>query len=53
MVASCFAHLNARAAAKAQKDFLRREITFDDLEYLDVNDDGKGKFIFDDKYSAL
>lgn len=41
VIASCVAHLNARAAAKAEKDFLRREITFDDLEYLDVNDDGK------------
>jgi Ca2+-binding EF-hand superfamily protein len=41
IIASCVAHLNAKAAAKAEKDFLRREITFDDLEYLDVNDDGK------------
>eukprot|EP00985_Skeletonema_marinoi_P014964 scaffold7647_cov129-Skeletonema_marinoi.AAC.2 len=41
VIASCVAHLNARAAAKAEKDFLRREITFDDLDHLDVNDDGK------------
>lgn len=41
VIAGCFAHLNARAAAKAEKDFLRREVTFNDLEYLDVNDDGK------------
>ena len=41
VIASCVAHLNARASAKAEKDFLRREITFDDLELLDVNDDGK------------
>jgi voltage-gated potassium channel Kch len=41
VIAGCVAHLNARAAAKAEKDFLRREVTFNDLEYLDVNDDGK------------
>ena len=41
VIASCVAHINARAAAKAEKDFLRREITFDDLDHLDVNDDGK------------
>ncbi len=41
VIATCVAHLNARAAAKAEKDFLRREVTFNDLEYLDVNDDGK------------
>lgn len=41
VIASCVAHINARAAAKAEKDFLRREITFEDLDHLDVNDDGK------------
>ena len=41
VIASCVAHMNARAAAKAEKDFLRREITFDDLDHLDINDDGK------------
>lgn len=41
VIASCVAHMNARAASKAEKDFLRRQITFKALEYLDVNDDGK------------
>jgi len=41
VIASCIAHINARAAAKTEKDFLRRQITFDDLDHLDVNDDGK------------
>lgn len=41
VIAGVFAFINSRAAAKAEKDFLRREITFSDLEYLDVNDDGK------------
>lgn len=40
-IASVFAFVNARLAAKAEKDFLRREITLSDLDYLDVNDDGK------------
>lgn len=41
VIASVFAFVNGRMAAKAEKDFLRREITLSDLEYLDVNDDGK------------
>mmetsp|Transcript_13927 Transcript_13927/g.30370 ORF Transcript_13927/g.30370 Transcript_13927/m.30370 type:complete len:566 (+) Transcript_13927:110-1807(+) len=41
VIASVFAFINSRIAAKAEKDFLRREITLSDLEYLDVNDDGK------------
>ena len=40
-IASVFAFVNGRLAAKAEKDFLRREITLSDLDYLDVNDDGK------------
>ena len=40
-IASVFAFVNGRIAAKAEKDFLRREITLSDLDYLDVNDDGK------------
>ena len=41
VIASVFAYVNSRIAARAEKDFLRREITLSDLEYLDVNDDGK------------
>lgn len=41
VIASVFAFITSRMAAKAEKDFLRREITFSDLDYLDVNDDGK------------
>lgn len=41
VIAGVFAFVNSRVAAKAEKDFLRREITFSDLEYLDVNDDGQ------------
>ena len=40
-MASVFAFVNGRIAAKAEKDFLRREVTLADLEDLDVNDDGK------------
>ena len=32
---------SGRIAAKAEKDFLRREITFSDLQSLDENEDGK------------
>jgi potassium channel subfamily K len=41
VIANCFAFITSRASAKAEKDFLRREITLTDLEYLDINDDGK------------
>lgn len=41
VIANCFAFITSRAAAKAEKDFLRREITLSDLEYLDIDDDGK------------
>ena len=41
VIASVFAFITGRVAAKAEKDFLRRQITLTDLEYLDVNDDGK------------
>mmetsp|Transcript_36490 Transcript_36490/g.76947 ORF Transcript_36490/g.76947 Transcript_36490/m.76947 type:complete len:279 (+) Transcript_36490:2-838(+) len=41
VIASVFAFVGGRVSAKAEKDFLRREITFSDLQYLDVNDDGR------------
>lgn len=41
VIANCFAYITSRAAAKAEKDFIRREITLSDLEYLDVNGDGR------------
>ena len=41
VIANCFAFITSRATAKAEKDFLRREVTLSDLEYLDVNEDGK------------
>lgn len=41
VIASVFSFVSSRIAAKAEKDFIRREITLSDLEYLDVNDDGK------------
>lgn len=41
VIANCFAFITSRASAKAEKDFLRREITLSDLEYLDIDDDGK------------
>mmetsp|Transcript_18155 Transcript_18155/g.37909 ORF Transcript_18155/g.37909 Transcript_18155/m.37909 type:complete len:606 (+) Transcript_18155:136-1953(+) len=41
VIANCFAYVTSRAAAKAEKDFIRREITLSDLEYLDVNGDGR------------
>jgi hypothetical protein len=40
VIANCFAFITSRASAKAEKDFLRREITLSDLEYLDIDDDG-------------
>ncbi|KAL7515016.1 hypothetical protein ACHAXN_012866 [Cyclotella atomus] len=40
VIANCFAFVTSRASAKAEKDFLRREITLSDLEYLDIDDDG-------------
>lgn len=41
VIASIFAFITSRASARAEKDFLRREITLSDLEYLDIDDDGK------------
>ncbi len=41
VIANCFAYITSRAAAKAEKDFIRREITLSDLEYLDANGDGR------------
>ncbi|KAL9187994.1 hypothetical protein ACHAXT_006372 [Thalassiosira profunda] len=41
VIAGVFAYVTGRIAAKAEKDFLRREITLSDLEYLDVGGDGK------------
>ncbi|KAL7528108.1 hypothetical protein ACHAXR_002273 [Thalassiosira sp. AJA248-18] len=41
VIASVFAFVYGRIAAKAEKDFIRREITLSDLKYLDVNEDGK------------
>jgi len=41
VIASVFSFVSSRIAAKAEKDFIRREITLSDLEYLDVNYDGK------------
>lgn len=41
VIANCFAFITSRASSKAEKDFLRREITLSDLEYLDIDDDGK------------
>ncbi|KAL7530899.1 hypothetical protein ACHAWF_003550 [Thalassiosira exigua] len=40
VIAGVFAFVSGRKADKAEKDFLRREITFADLKYLDVDGDG-------------